>query len=78
MFSKVFHKISSHYVNQNRIVSTLITAELAVSKNNLTFILFELLDNGLKFSTQDKKVIIEGIVYSEDYYQIDIFDSGWV
>jgi hypothetical protein len=30
-----------------------------VSKNNLTFILFELLDNGLKFSTQDKKIIIE-------------------
>jgi two-component system sensor histidine kinase/response regulator len=77
VFKSVSHKISSHYVNQkSRIVSTLITAELAVSKNNLTFILFELIDNGLKFSTQDKKVIIEGIVYSEDYYQIDIFDSG--
>jgi two-component system sensor kinase len=53
----------------------LITAELAV-KNNLTFILFELLDNGLKILHKIKKVIIEGIVYSEDYYQIDIFDSG--
>jgi hypothetical protein len=46
-----------------------------VSKNNLTFILFELLDNGLKFSTQDKKSNYWRIVYSEDYYQIDIFDS---
>jgi two-component system sensor kinase len=44
-----------------------------VSKNNLTFILFELLDNG--FSTQDKSNYWR-IVYSEDYYQIDIFDSG--
>jgi two-component system sensor histidine kinase/response regulator len=77
VFNSVSNKISSHYVNKkNRIVSTLRTAELAVSKNNLTFILFELLDNGLKFSTQDKKVIIEGVIYSEDYYQINIFDSG--
>jgi hypothetical protein len=32
VFKSVSHKISSHYVNQKKIVSTLITAELAVSK----------------------------------------------
>jgi two-component system sensor kinase len=76
-FEDVLNKISFQLKKeQNRVVSELTTAELAVSKNNLTLILFELLDNALKFSPKNKKVVIEGSIFSNDYYEINIFDYG--
>lgn len=77
VFKNVLNKISFHYKKQkNRVVSELTTAELEISKTNLSFILFELLDNGLKFSPKNKKVVIEGSVFSDEYYEINIFDYG--
>jgi two-component system sensor histidine kinase/response regulator len=73
----VLSRISvSHKKQENRVVSQLTYSELAISKDNLIFILFELLDNALKFSPKNKKVVIEGSVFSDDYYQINIFDYG--
>jgi two-component system sensor kinase len=77
VFENVLDKISSHYKDQrSRVVSTLTTSELAINKDSLAFILFELLDNGLKFSAKNKKVVIEGSLFSKDYYEINIFDYG--
>lgn len=77
VFENVLSRISvSHKKQKNRIVSQLTNSELAISKDNLNFILFELLDNALKFSPKNKKVVIEGSVFSDDYYQINIFDYG--
>ncbi|SDZ93317.1 two-component system, unclassified family, sensor kinase [Flavobacterium gillisiae] len=77
VFKNILNKISFHYKKQkNRVVSELTGAELAISSNNLSFILFELLDNALKFSPENKKVVIEGSIFSDDYYEINIFDYG--
>ncbi|PKH66300.1 hybrid sensor histidine kinase/response regulator [Flavobacterium sp. ALD4] len=77
VLKNVLNKISLHYEKQkNRVVSRLTTAELEISKADLNFILFELLDNALKFSPKKKKVVIEGSVFSDDYYEINIFDYG--
>lgn len=73
----VLNEISFHHKkHENRIVSKLTTAKLAISKANLSFILFELVDNALKFSPKNKKVVIEGSIFSNDYYEINIFDYG--
>jgi two-component system sensor kinase len=61
---------------ENRLVFNFITAELQISNKNLSFILFELLDNALKFSPVNKKVVIEGRMFKDEFYEINIFDSG--
>lgn len=77
VFNTVSHKILQHYKNEKyRIVSELAATELAISSANLTFILFELLDNALKFSAKKKKTVIEGTLFSDEYYLINIFDYG--
>jgi signal transduction histidine kinase len=42
----------------------------------LEFVLYELIDNALKFSPQIKKVFITGKNHNEKYYQIVIKDFG--
>ncbi|POY41428.1 hybrid sensor histidine kinase/response regulator [Flavobacterium alvei] len=77
VFRNVLGKILLNYKKQeNRIVSKLRTSKLEISEKNLSFILFELLDNALKFSPKNKKVIIEGSRYDDNLYEIRIFDSG--
>jgi two-component system sensor histidine kinase/response regulator len=77
IFENVLSRLSiSHKEQENRVVSQLTNSELAISKDNLIFILYELLDNALKFSPKNKNVVIEGSVFSDDYYQINIFDYG--
>ena len=38
--------------------------------------LYELIDNALKFSPQKEKVIVSGKKHNEKYYQIQIHDFG--
>jgi two-component system, sensor histidine kinase and response regulator len=77
IFSKVQKKLNLNYKDQeNRISSDLKKEQLKISNKNLTFILFEILDNALKFSANNKKVVIKGENYNDDYYEIKIFDSG--
>jgi hypothetical protein len=53
MFSKCFKRnFVPSQKHENRIVSKLITAKLALGKANLSFILFELVDNALKFQNK--------------------------
>ncbi|WP_366186782.1 response regulator [Flavobacterium ovatum] len=76
-FKNVIKNLSLNYTGlEKRVVSKFVTSELEISKKNLDFILFELLDNALKFSPKNKKVTIDGNLYNTDYYEIRIFDFG--
>ena len=40
------------------------------------FIFFELLDNALKFSKMNKKIIVSGKKYNTEFYELTIQDHG--
>lgn len=42
----------------------------------MNFILFELIGNALKFSKNDKKIIVSGKIYNNEYYELLIQDFG--
>lgn len=70
-------KILETYKNQeNRITSELEDADVKISKKHLNFILFELIDNALKFSPSNAIVNISGEKFNDTYYELVIRDSG--
>ncbi len=77
VFPKIHKKLLSiHKEKKNRISSSFKKAALDISEKNLSFVLFEIIDNALKFSPITKKVVVEGGRYNEEHYEIKIFDSG--
>jgi two-component system sensor histidine kinase/response regulator len=76
-FSKVKDKIANTDINQaKRIVFNIDESEILIKQEYLHFILFELLDNALKFSETNKKIIVSGKKYNTEYYELVIQDSG--
>jgi two-component system sensor histidine kinase/response regulator len=76
-FSKVKDKIANIDINQaKRIVFNVDESEIIIKQEYLHFILFELLDNALKFSGITKKIIVSGKKYNTEYYELVIQDSG--
>ncbi len=76
-FSKVKNEIADLNKTQaRRITSTIEESNVKIQTKYLYFILFELLDNALKFSKNNKKIIITGKKFNEDYYEILIQDFG--
>lgn len=76
VFLKVKHKLSYAYETaESRIFFDIEQLNLKISKVNLDFILFELIENALKFSVK-KRIIISGRKYNSEYYELEIFDSG--
>lgn len=76
-FSKVKDKIANTDTNQaKRIIFNVDEADIKIRQEYLHFILFELLDNALKFSELNKKVIVLGKKYNTEYYELVIQDSG--
>ena len=76
-FSKVKDKIANTDKKQaKRIVFNVYESNVKVKVEYLHFILFELLDNALKFSEINKKIIVSGKKYSPEYYQLTIQDYG--
>jgi two-component system sensor histidine kinase/response regulator len=51
-------------------------SNIKISTAFLEFVLYELIDNALKFSPQKEKVIVSGKKHNEKYYQILINDFG--
>jgi two-component system sensor kinase len=49
---------------------------IKMSEENLIFILFELMDNALKFSSDTKKISITGTKFNSNHYEINIKDFG--
>ncbi len=76
-FSKVKDEIADLNKTQaRRITSTIEESNLKIQKKHLYFILFELLDNALKFSKNNKKIIVTGTKFNEQYYELLIQDFG--
>jgi len=65
-----------HKIKDSRILFKIKEAELNFDQNHLSFILFELIDNALKFSETNKRVIIYGAPFNDKYYELTISDYG--
>lgn len=77
VFWKTKEKILTTYKNQEkRITFEIDRSNLKISKKNLNFILFELIDNALKFSPTNTIIIISGEKYNDTYYELIIRDFG--
>jgi two-component system sensor kinase len=75
--SKVIDKtIAIDSNNKKRIDVEVEKATINITESNLEFILFELLDNALKFSNENKNVIVLGKTHDENYYKLVILDFG--
>lgn len=76
-FSAVIKKIANTDVSQvKRIIFNVDGADIKISQDYLCFILFELLDNALKFSEPNKTIIVSGKKHSNQYYELVIQDFG--
>jgi two-component system sensor kinase len=60
----------------NRISFNIEKSNLKIKQENLQFILYELIDNALKFSKINKKVIVTGKKYNSEFYELTIQDFG--
>ncbi|MGO4906301.1 ATP-binding response regulator [Flavobacterium sp. W20_MBD1_R3] len=65
-----------HEDPEQRISYSVDEANLKIDKEDLHFILFELIDNALKFSEDGKAVIVSGKRYNDEYYEVVIKDLG--
>lgn len=76
-FSKIKDKIAETDKNQaKRIVANVDESNIKINVEYLHFIVFELLDNALKFSEINKKIIVSGKKYNSEYYELTIQDYG--
>lgn len=76
-FLKVKDKVSKVDENEaKRIHFNIDPSDVKINQNHLYFILYELIDNGLKFSPNDKTVLVTGLKFDEKYYELTICDSG--
>ena len=69
-----FFKIYDGY--EKRIIFDIDKANLKISEKHLRFILFEIMDNALKFSSDNKVVIISGQFSGNECYELVIRDFG--
>jgi two-component system sensor kinase len=76
-FSKVKDEIADLDKSQaRRITSTIEQYNVKIQNQYLHFILFELLDNALKFSKNNERIIFSGKKFSTEYYELIIQDFG--
>lgn len=77
IFMDVKTKLFQIHENQEKRLHYVLEEEnLKMNSENLNFILFELLDNALKFSNVGKIVIVSGKRYDKEYYELVIKDFG--
>jgi two-component system sensor histidine kinase/response regulator len=77
----VFQKAKATIVKEYDIEDFEITNEiersyLKISEDNLHFILVELIDNALKFSSNPKNIIVTGQNFNNKHYEINVRDFG--
>lgn len=74
---KVKEKIFQIYDKQEKRIRFKVNkARLKISEKHLRFILFELIDNAVKFSPKGKFVSVTGNRYNDAFYEIGIRDFG--
>jgi two-component system sensor kinase len=77
VFLETKNKILLTQKNQEeRITFEVDKSQLKISEKNLNFILFELIDNALKFSQENTIIVISGKKYDTKYYHLLIRDFG--
>ena len=77
VFFNTQNKLLEVYPNQEeRIHFEFEKADLKISKEHLELVLFELIDNALKFSPSNKNITVSGTVFNENLYQLIINDFG--
>lgn len=77
IFSNVKESLVPIYDNKEKLINFEIEkANIKISNENLYFILFELIDNSLKFSPANKIVMISGVRLNEKFYELIIRDFG--
>lgn len=75
-FFKTLHKlVGINSVKKERIVHTIINASLSIQEKYLEFILYELIENALKFSNESV-VKVSGKIIANKYYELTIKDHG--
>lgn len=76
-FFLIKDEIARQDIKQGRRISFNIQkANIKIKLDYLNFILFELIDNSLKYSENNKKVLITGNKFNEEYYELSITDYG--
>jgi CheY-like chemotaxis protein len=76
-FSKVKKDIADFDKAQaRRITSSVEECAIKIHNKYLIFILFELIDNALKFSKNNKKIIVTGKKFNTEFYELLIQDFG--
>lgn len=74
---RIKDEISSIDKNQEkRILFDIDESYVNIKQEYLHFILFELLDNALKFSEINKKIIVSGKKFNSEFYELTIQDYG--
>lgn len=76
-FLNTKEKIFKIYEGQEKRISFEIDkATIKFNKKHLEFIFFELIDNALKFSSDNKIIIVSGEQFNNEYYELVIRDFG--
>lgn len=76
-FIKVRKSISPNYENsKKRIRPDIVNTKIKMSSEHLEFVLYELIDNALKFSNNSKQISINGHNYNHEFYELSITDYG--
>jgi CheY-like chemotaxis protein len=76
-FLKVKNKITKIDKSQlERIQFDIDECDIKIKEEYLHFIFFELLDNALKFSKKNKRIIVSGNKYNTEFYELTIQDYG--
>ena len=65
-----------HAGQEKRIKFEIDKAAIKISQDHLQYILFELIDNALKFSSNDKVISVSGREFNDEYYELVIRDFG--
>jgi two-component system sensor histidine kinase/response regulator len=77
VFLKVKDKIFEVSTNQEQRINYEVNkADIKIPEQYLQFIIFELIDNALKFSQDNKTIMVSGSIYDKDFYELIIKDFG--
>ena len=69
-------KFKIHEGQEKRIKFEIDKAAIKIGQDHLYYILFELIDNALKFSSNDKVISVSGREFNDEYYELVIRDFG--
>jgi signal transduction histidine kinase len=76
-FLKTKEKIFKiHEGQEKRINFEIDKATIKISQEHLQYIFFELIDNALKFSSNNKVIAVSGAHFNDEYYELVIRDFG--